>query len=104
MKIFSSPRGPISVRGALLMTSFVLFGCSTPTTEPTTEQTVALPGSASVIVPVTALSADGMVNSIGINTKLSYTSSVYSSGFYSIIKPKLVALGVKHLRDEGHTE
>jgi hypothetical protein len=44
-----------------------------------------------------------MVNSIGINTKLTYTQSVNYTGFYSIIKPKLLALGVRHLRDEGIT-
>jgi hypothetical protein len=86
------------------MTSLVLFGCSTPTTEPSGDDTVAATSSAAAITSVTAQSADAMVNSIGINTKLSYTQSVYSSGFYSIIKPKLVALGVRHLRDEGHTE
>jgi hypothetical protein len=96
---FPSP-GRHAVRGAFLAISLALFGCSTPPTEPAT---VEQPQTASVIQPVTALGADAFVNTIGVNTKLTYTRSVNSTGFYSIVKPKLLALGVRHARDEGVT-
>lgn len=57
--------------------------------------------TASLSAPVAAKSADGLVNSIGINTHLSYFQSPYGTGFSSIVKPRLVALGVRHLREDG---
>lgn len=49
--------------------------------------------------PETARSADSFVDSIGINTHLSYSDSVYFNEYDSIIKPKLQKLGVRHIRD-----
>lgn len=51
--------------------------------------------------PVTAKSADAVVNSIGVNVHISYFQSPYGTGFNTIIKPRLQALGVRHLRDLG---
>src|SRR5574338_516931 len=54
--------------------------------------------------PVTSLparSADGFVQSIGINVHLSYFQTVYGTGWTTIVKPRLLELGVRHLRDGG---
>jgi hypothetical protein len=71
-----------------------------------TEPVSAVDQPASLSAPVTAKTADGLVNSIGVNTHLSYFQSPYGTGFNSIVKPRLVALGVRHLRDDGivHTD
>lgn len=46
-----------------------------------------------------AHSADEFVNSIGLNTHLSYFRTTYGTGWADITRPKLIALGVRHLRD-----
>ncbi len=84
--------------GALVFSCLILGGCGTETTEPSI---VALEQNPSALVTETAKSADALVNSIGINTKLSYLQSVYGTGFNGIVKPRVIALGVRHLRDEG---
>jgi hypothetical protein len=47
--------------------------------------------------------ADSFVDSVGINTHLHYTGTVYDRAFYDVIRPKLVALGVRHVRDGAYT-
>ncbi len=49
--------------------------------------------------PETARRADDFVDSIGVNTHLYYDSSVYYQKYDTLIKPKLVELGVRHVRD-----
>ena len=49
-----------------------------------------------------ARSAYSFVDSVGVNTHLHYTDTVYGK-FDSLIKPKLAALGVKHVRDGVYT-
>ncbi len=49
----------------------------------------------------TARSADNFVDSIGVNTHLFYDDSVYYQKYNEIIKPKLLDLGVRHIRDTG---
>ncbi len=51
--------------------------------------------------PELARSADDFVDSIGVNTHLFYDNSVYYQKYNSIIKPKLLELGVRHIRDGG---
>ncbi len=45
--------------------------------------------------------ADSLVNSIGINVHLSYFQTGYGTNWASVTRPKLIALGVRHLRDAG---
>lgn len=60
-------------------------------------------GSSSVPwVSENAKSADSFVNSIGINTHLHYSNTVYAR-FNDLIKPKLLNLGVRHIRDGAYT-
>lgn len=49
--------------------------------------------------PETARRANDFVDSIGVNTHLYYDSSVYYQKYNTLIKPKLVELGVRHVRD-----
>jgi hypothetical protein len=49
-----------------------------------------------------AKSSDSFVNSIGVNTHLHYTNTVYNR-FHDIIKPRLLELGIKHIRDGAYT-
>ena len=46
-----------------------------------------------------ARSANSFVDSIGVNTHLYYDNSVYYRNYGDIIKPKLLALGIHHIRD-----
>jgi hypothetical protein len=84
----------VAVSAALL-----LAACG-ETESPT--EAVTVPESQSFVsAPVAAKSADGVVNSIGINTHLSYFQTAYGTGFNTIVKPRLIALGLRHLRDDG---
>lgn len=48
-----------------------------------------------------ARSADDFVNSVGLNVHLSYFRTTYGTGWANITRPRLEALGVRHLRDAG---
>jgi hypothetical protein len=73
------------VTGSMVV-SMVVFGCSRSSTS-----SIALPGH-------TAQSADTFVDSIGVNTHLNYTDTVYGN-FSGIVHPSLAYLGVRHIRD-----
>ncbi len=90
---FSFTAKSVAVSGMLL-----LAACAE---EAPTESALAVDAVSSASAPVAAKRADEIVNSIGVNTHLSYFQSPYGKGFHSIVKPRLVALGVRHLRDEG---
>lgn len=47
----------------------------------------------------TAIRSNLAAEAVGVNTHLNYTGSVYDIHYQDIIKPKLVELGVKHIRD-----
>lgn len=53
------------------------------------------------LVLAPARSADAFVQSIGINTHISYFRTAYGTGWATIIRPRLLALGVRHVRDAG---
>lgn len=53
--------------------------------------------------PVTAKSADAFVDIIGVNIHLAYTESAYGK-YNEIIKPKLLELGIRHVRDGGYQD
>ncbi len=50
-------------------------------------------------LPTQARSADAFVNSIGVNVHLSYFQTPYGKGWDDIVKPKLIASGIRHIRD-----
>ena len=58
---------------------------------------------ADTITTLQARTADHFINTIGINTHLHYTNTVYSQSFDEIIKPKLLASGIRHVRDGAYT-
>lgn len=49
--------------------------------------------------PVQAIPSDLAADLVGINTHLNYTDTVYYSHYTDIIKPRLLELGVRHIRD-----
>ena len=49
-----------------------------------------------------ARQADSFVDSIGVNTHLPYDDGIYGTGYDAIIKPRLLELGIRHLRDGGY--
>lgn len=51
--------------------------------------------------PATVRRADDFVNSVGVNIHLSYFRTPYGLDWESVVKPKLLALGVRHVRDAG---
>jgi hypothetical protein len=63
----------------------------------------AVPAAAQAPVPEPARPADTFVESVGVNTHLHYTGTVYDSGFDRIIRPKLIGLGIRHVRDGAYT-
>lgn len=90
---------PGIIRTAAFSAAVLLAGCAEDPAAPT--EAVAVESQQSVSAPVAAKSADAIVNSIGINTHLSYFQTAYGAGFYTIVKPRLIALGLRHLRDDG---
>ena len=86
-----------------LLALLLLGACASPPTEPAVDPSLS-DASAALIAPVPALSADALVESIGLNTRLTNVGTVYGTGWASIIKPRLLELGVRHLRDAGMTK
>ena len=43
--------------------------------------------------------ADEVAALVGVNTHVNYSGTVYDQAFYSIVKPRLIELGVRHIRD-----
>jgi hypothetical protein len=83
-----------------------LIGLALPTaTFVSTAVALAIQGltSAANAAQVLAKSADAFVDSIGVNTHLGYTDTQYYSN-YNTVKQKLVALGVRHIRDGGSSD
>ncbi len=60
------------------------------------ENTMSLPR-------VKAKSAGSFIDSIGVNTHLHYQGTVYDKRYEDLIKPKLLELGVRHIRDGAYT-
>ena len=62
-------------------------------------------GSASTsnLERVQAEPADAFIDTMGINTHLHYQGTVYDERYSDIIKPKLLELGVRHVRDGAYT-
>jgi hypothetical protein len=90
-------------RGTLALASLMLLAaCSDPSAPrgASLEGRPPEPAFASDATGELAANADSFVNSIGTNVHLRY-SNVYRTGYATIIKPKLQALGIKHLRDGG---
>lgn len=52
---------------------------------------------------VQARSAASFVDTIGVNTHLHYQATVYDTRYEDLIKPKLLELGVRHVRDGAYT-
>lgn len=51
----------------------------------------------------TAQPADAFADSVGVNTHLHYSDTVYVERFDDVIRPRLVELGVAHIRDHAYT-
>jgi hypothetical protein len=45
--------------------------------------------------------ADKAADMVGVNTHINYTGSIYDKRYSDIIKPRLVELGVRHIRDNA---
>lgn len=73
----------------------LVVACATDSTEP---ESVPPDLPHTVVV---ARSADAFVQSIGLNLHISYFQSPYGTGWETIVKPRLLALGVRHVRDAG---
>lgn len=54
--------------------------------------------------PVKAVMSNLAAEAVGVNTHLNYTGSVYGTHYEEIIKPKLIELGTKHIRDHFGNE
>ena len=84
-----------------------LFGCADPMAS--SPDLPDVHGDEPIVAPsfvlstgtVTARKADEFVNTIGVNVHLSYFQSPYGTAWASVVKPKILGLGVRHLRDGG---
>lgn len=91
----------MAFKSVALSGMLLLGACAEEAAAPT--EAVSVTDSPSFVsAPVAAKSADGVVNSIGVNTHMSYFQTAYGAGFNTIVKPRLTALGVRHLRDYGN--
>lgn len=80
----------------------VLFACSeqvVPESVSTAQQTPSVQNRPKN----QAQSADLFVDSLGVNTHLTYTDTAYGK-FDNLIKPKLRELGIRHIRDGGYQD
>jgi hypothetical protein len=50
----------------------------------------------------TARPADQLAGSVGVNVHLHFSGSVYDRGYAAIVKPKLLAAGIRHVRDGAY--
>lgn len=65
------------------------------------EETV--PGRADIALPgEQARSASAFIDSLGINTHLRYTDDTSYGRFDDVIEPRLIELGIRHIRDGGN--
>lgn len=88
----------------LLLTALILGACSNSQDPQGPERdSVPTTTTAAALATFTAQSADAFVETIGLNTRLTNVGTVYGR-FTDIIKPRLAELGVRHLRDGGHTK
>lgn len=84
----------------------VTAGCAAPT-EPGRGDAQVVPvtdvqsSSVWIASPTQAIAADQLPYSIGVNTHLSYFRTPYGTGWTTIVKPAILSLGVRHLRDGG---
>ncbi|MFZ1431634.1 MAG: hypothetical protein WAS21_33345 [Geminicoccaceae bacterium] len=46
-----------------------------------------------------ALMADSVADAPGVNTHINYLRTIYDTGYASIVKPRLLELGIRHIRD-----
>jgi hypothetical protein len=74
----------------------VLVSCVPTATELTDSQSDTPP-----VVTLPARNADAFVQSVGLNLHVSYFRTVYGTGWETIVKPRLLTLGVRHVRDAG---
>ena len=86
------------IRRAVLAASVLLFATACASDAPTESFSES---PLFVTTPTAAKSADALVNSIGVNIHLSYFQTPDGTAFSTVIKPKLQALGVRHLRENG---
>ena len=54
--------------------------------------------------PVKAIISDRAADMVGVNTHLNYRDTPYYSHYEDIIKPRLIELGVRHIRDNPSNE
>jgi hypothetical protein len=67
-------------------------GCDDPAQPDVSPPTLATGG-------VQAVAADKFVNSLSVGTKLGYNRGIYSTAWSSIIRPRLLELGIRHIRE-----
>ncbi len=61
-----------------------------------------LPGDTTIgdLTGVRAAQADSFVSSLGLSTHVSYTGGVYGTKWATVIRPKLLELGIRNIREE----
>lgn len=98
---------PRRASSPLVLAALILAACTSqedPQGPPSTQSDSAIAaGTPAALVTVTAKSADALIETIGLNTRLTDVGTVYGTRFATIIKPRLAELGVRHLRDGGMT-
>ncbi len=75
--------------------------CScTPITTPPPPPACGGGPSGPAVLPATGpMMADSAADVVGVNTHINYLDTVYGSHYNDIIKPRLLELGVRHIRD-----
>ena len=100
LAVSSSPR---FLPTATTLSAAPIASAPAPTPIPAPTPTpVPVPAPDLSIGPVSARAADAFVDSVGVNTHLHYTDTVYNR-FSDLVKPKLLASGIRHIRDGAYT-
>src|SRR4030095_9591155 len=69
-----------------------VVGCDDPAQPNVPPPTLATGG-------VQASAADKFVNSMAVGTKIGYNTGIYYTAWSSIIRPRLLELGIRHIRE-----
>ncbi len=82
----------VLARSIILAGLLAVVGCDDPVQPDVPSRSLATAG-------VQASAADKFVNSMAVGTKIGYNSGIYYTAWSSIIRPRLLELGIRHIRE-----
>jgi hypothetical protein len=102
--IWSSSSGVIDAKGHFVAganSGSAIVTASLGTISGSAAVTILTEQPAPTYMLMSAHSADDLVNTVGVNVHVGYFDTPYGAGWNTIVKPAILDLGVRHLRDGG---